>query len=432
MRERLEQSEARLLKSEKLLQQSDARLAELEASNSEKWLNEHRAEEIKSLVSEVLADADTRASLLQDGAVAGHNGKNFFLSTADNTFLMKIAGHLQFRYLLNTENTGPDSTDEGFQVRRAKVKFSGHVTAGRKWDYTLVLASSRKSGTNTSAEDIIIGTKLKEDLRVDVGKTKLPFLRQELTSSSRQLAADRSSFTEFFTLNRGEQIRFTYTPSDVVKMALSISDGSNSGTSDIGADGVRFAVTSRVDWKIAGEWSQMKDYTAWSGEPKGIFVGGAVHYQAGDDNNTAIDGNYLAWTFDASIEVNNFGLSAAVAGGSTDFDTATDVDPIGFEIQASYLIKDDLEPFVRFEWIDDDVTSDETVILTLGANHYIKKHNAKLTIDTLWLLSDDDGLDGTLGSAGFGSSPFGSGLGFSGDGAGENTALLRAQLQLLF
>ena len=48
-----------------------ARLAELEAKQNGTWLNERRAQEVKSLVREVLSDADTRASLLSDGLTAG-------------------------------------------------------------------------------------------------------------------------------------------------------------------------------------------------------------------------------------------------------------------------------------------------------------------------------------------------------------------------
>ncbi|MCH7546675.1 MAG: hypothetical protein IID30_09780, partial [Planctomycetes bacterium] len=44
---------------------------ELRAKTQDNWLTEHRAEEIRILVQDVLADADTRSSLLQDGLIAG-------------------------------------------------------------------------------------------------------------------------------------------------------------------------------------------------------------------------------------------------------------------------------------------------------------------------------------------------------------------------
>jgi hypothetical protein len=415
------------------LDRAEARLAELEAQNNDNWLNERRAEEVKGLVHEVLADADTRASLLQDGAVAGHNGKNFFLGSADGSFLLKFKGQLQFRYLFNIEQANDDQQDEGFQMRRTKVGFSGHVNAGRKWDYTIVLAAERDGGS-VFVEDAIIGTALKDDLRVDFGVFKLPFAREELNSSSRLMTVDRGPSTEYFTLNRSDQIQLTYTPKDDLKIAVSMSDGAQASFTEIGDnfnDIVEFAITGRVDYKVEGDWGQMKDYTAWNGEPKGVFIGGAVHYQAGDDrNNGGTDINYLAWTVDASLEMNKLGVAGALYGGHTDVASGTDRDMLGGFIMVNYLVKDDFEPFVRLDWIDDDFTDDDSFFVTLGFNYYMKKHNAKLTVDILWWVSGDD--SGLAGNP-FGAGALSDGLGWSEDDSqGEDSAVIRAQFQLLF
>ena len=54
----------------------------LRAETDEDWLTEQRAEEIKGLVADVLADADTRASLTGNGLMAGWSD-DFFLASAD-------------------------------------------------------------------------------------------------------------------------------------------------------------------------------------------------------------------------------------------------------------------------------------------------------------------------------------------------------------
>ncbi|MHC4422317.1 MAG: hypothetical protein ACYS1E_17205, partial [Planctomycetota bacterium] len=46
-------------------------VAQMQANQNEDWLTEQRADEIRGLVQDVLADADTRASLMQDGITAG-------------------------------------------------------------------------------------------------------------------------------------------------------------------------------------------------------------------------------------------------------------------------------------------------------------------------------------------------------------------------
>lgn len=53
-------------------------VAQLRANQREVWLDEHRAGEIKTLIRDVLADADLRASLV---------GKKFYLASEDGGFL---------------------------------------------------------------------------------------------------------------------------------------------------------------------------------------------------------------------------------------------------------------------------------------------------------------------------------------------------------
>ncbi len=47
------------------LQTQQAEIEQLRADRGDTWLNQRRVEEVKALVQEVLADADTRASLLE-------------------------------------------------------------------------------------------------------------------------------------------------------------------------------------------------------------------------------------------------------------------------------------------------------------------------------------------------------------------------------
>src|SRR5687767_13245117 len=71
-----------------LTQRLEVQEAKLAAATGEKWFNERRAEEIKTLIHEVLADADTRASLAEGGLNAGYN-KGFFVSDDEGKHLLK-------------------------------------------------------------------------------------------------------------------------------------------------------------------------------------------------------------------------------------------------------------------------------------------------------------------------------------------------------
>src|SRR5262245_40298542 len=79
---------------------------ELKAANDDNWLTEQRADEIRGLVQDVIADADTRASLLQSGVMAGWD-KGFFISSADGNWRLNIGGQIQIRYVYNWQDNSP-------------------------------------------------------------------------------------------------------------------------------------------------------------------------------------------------------------------------------------------------------------------------------------------------------------------------------------
>lgn len=102
-----------------------AQVAQLSAG--EDWLTEQRADEIRGLVQDVLSDADTRASLLQSGMTAGWD-KGFFLASSDGNFKLKLSGLVQVRFNYNNQDDSPVDDDRwGFENRRTRLKFAGHV-----------------------------------------------------------------------------------------------------------------------------------------------------------------------------------------------------------------------------------------------------------------------------------------------------------------
>ncbi len=419
-----------------------AEIAELRRSQDRNWLNERRAEEVKALVRDVLNDAETRASL-GGGVMAGHDGKHFFLKSADDAFSMEIAGQVQFRYIANfrddefvddnfdgIDDNIVDETDSGFQLRRTKLNFSGHV-ASPKFGYDITLAVDREDGT-VVAEDVMLSYKLADDLKISIGKFKIPFLREELTSSKRQLAVDRSVTTEHFTLDRAEQVQLEWTPNDWMKLTGSISDGSDSGFTTYNADQVEAAVTGRVDVKLAGDWGQAKDIASWSGEEFAAFVGGAIHHQwadAGGANPNEFE-DYTSWTIDGSAEMNGAAIYLAYMGATADTSPAgREIDDHGFLVQGSYqIVPKTLEPFIRYEYLDADNgggDTDDTSIITAGINWYHNKHNAKFTFDVVYVT------DPMPARNRYTNNNASDGLGLRGGSEDEEVAL-SAQYQLLF
>ena len=81
------------------------------------------------MVQDVLADADTRASLLQNGAMAGYNG-GFFIGSTDGDFSLKINGQVQSRYVHNNRDMPPGDGDE--RRRAAKSRRILHSSTGNR------------------------------------------------------------------------------------------------------------------------------------------------------------------------------------------------------------------------------------------------------------------------------------------------------------
>ena len=430
------------------LQQMKARLDRVEAERGEAWLDERRAEEVKALITDVLSDADTRASLLDEGITAGHDGKHFFLKSPDGSFLMEIAGHMQMRYVANFADNpwidkidasgdepepGEDGKDDevldegeaGFTLRRTKLSFSGHVTANPQIDYKIVLAAEREGG-DWLTEDFEIGHKFANGVKVKAGQMKLPFLREELVSSSKQLAVDRGSATEYFTLDRGQGVALSY-GTDTIKVQGMVSDGADNESTDWAGDGTDIALTGRVDAKLAGNWKQAGDFAAWSGEGFAAFVGAAAHWQQSETGTSGANDAIFLWTADGLVEFSGVGLMAAVMGLSTANEMGADFDDLGVQLEAGvFVIPDKLQPFVRYDYIDVDGAG-EMNLVTAGVNYYLNKHDAKFTVDVVYAL---DPLFDT--SRNF-NDPASSGLGLRDDVDGQDgQTALRAQFQLKF
>lgn len=455
------------------LEQDNARLRDevtkLRGDKEIDWLNARRKEEIKALITEVLTDADQRASLLADGGVAGHNGQNFFLASADGTYLMQIGGLVQARYAWNHRGRAPasdqfDDDENGFELARAKLEIGGYI--GTPKIYYVVRIGVDREDNEVLGERVILGYQISDDLSIFAGEDKAPFMREELIDPARQLAVDRSLFNEFFTAGYVQGAFLRWEMNESLTFFGSINDGFRSGEADnefnsshvfapstgVGdipgrgagpvakpffLDRTDIAMTARLEWKVMGEWSQAADFSSASNEGQALFLGGAVHYELGETGSSAFNDNFLAWTFDAQYENAGFNLAGAIAGFHTDLQQANQFDFFGAMIQGGFmLIPDKLEPFARFEWIDLDGhhgagARNDIYIATVGFNYYIRRHHSKVTVDVMYSpnelpnsaflgLQDNDGTGQALGSIGLRED------------ADGNQFVLRAQFQLLF
>lgn len=402
------------------VKQLEAKLAQLEGQQSGNWMNEQRAQEIRSLVNEVLADADTRSSLLaQDGGAGYNNG--FFLASGDGNFRLNLSGQMQFRYVLNMQDdTAADSTRSGFENRRTKLSFSGHVF-DPSWNYRITGAFTDEFGAFL-LEDAYIKKTLDNGMALKMGQFKLPFLREELVSSANQLAVERSLLNETYNQDWSQGIQLSWSGEQFRWMAA-FSDGFGArNTPAVGYD-TEWAFTGRVEFLAAGGWDQFRDFTSWQGEDYGALIGGAVHYQ-NQEYGTAMTNELelLTYTIDLSLEFGGANLFAAFVGRSLDNDNGTDLDQYGFIIQGGVFLTEDFELFGRYEWSDFDIDGAEDLsVFTVGVNKYWNRHGLKWTTDVGFGFDEVSALVGTGGT------------GWRPDPTDEDGQIvIRSQLQLLF
>jgi hypothetical protein len=403
------------------------KVAQLEkvASDDGAWLTEERAAQIRSLVQDVVADADTRSSLQADGATAGWN-KGFFLASADGSFRLNIKGQVQVRWAYNSRDvpSGPlasgqssvNTVDDnwGFENRRTKIAFTGHII-----DPTVTFEVqpvwSRSSGSNSSnangsIENIWIQKAYANGIAIRAGQFKAPYLREELVSSTSQLAVERSMLNDYFSAKFTQGVQMEW-EQELFRLQGFYGDGfrangvnasNNAGVmgnyngsyvTDSGTNRTNYAFAGRAELKLAGNWRQFRDLSSFRGEDMGILLGVSGMAQSLRPTPTTATSAKSMWgmSVDATLDLggaNLFGYfvyrdvalagTPAVRGGGTD----DALGQFGFLVQGGFFVIDELELFARYEYGDSDgdqyrVTAnsrnaelERLSVVTVGVNFY--------------------------------------------------------------
>ena len=389
-----------------------------------------REAETRRIVDEAIAAVGAgntgTGGAVEGGMSAGYNGKSFVLE--GDGYTMEIGGQLQFRYAFNADD-GREADDtetlDGFEFRRTKIGFEGSLL-DPDFEYTLVLATNRDGG-DIFVEDAIIGYTFENGVSLQAGLFKLPFAYEELLSSKRQLAADRSLSTEYFTLNRSEQIQVQVPLGEFGRTYVSFSDGGNRNNTGALNDATDFAFTGRAEFRLAGDWKQMKDLVAYNDE-FALFASVAAHTEKARDAGPVDGDTTLAYTADVIAKAGNLALMGAFYGASAD---EAEAEPLGFVVQAGLNVTEKLQPFARYDFLDNDVTDVSAV--TAGFNYFLNGHNAKFTLDGVYVIEPDGDVDANA-LPGLNGGAYSSGLALDDDGLNgdDSQFAVRAQFQLLF
>ncbi len=376
------------------------------------WLTEQRAAQIREVVTDTLADANSRASLQSNGMTAGWDD-GFFLSSPDGRFKLEVGGMVQFRYILGSMRKAPFDggiqaldwregvkTRSGFDSGNSQIWLGGHLFGpgltyklrGRFTnDEAVAIQANPTRALETGSgiltlEDAWARFELEANWFVRAGQFRLPFARETLVESQYQMAVDRSIVEKSLSTGYSQGLELGYA-SDYVRFQVAFSDGGNdqvAGRAKLaGANPINrpwtmnsadWALTGRVEFKPFGEWSDFNDFTSPPGSDFGMLFGFATHWQSARPDYGGLsltlpvnrgDNQWLMMTADATIDFGGASLFGAFTWSNTDsesaiYDTAFTTTPQGatdlgaankwgLVMQGAFYVMPKVELYARWE-----------------------------------------------------------------------------------
>jgi hypothetical protein len=412
-----------------------ARVIELEkAQAAAKPATQPAPNDAERTASAVEEDAAHRSKMMDPGVMTGgHAEGKFFLKSEDGAFLLVPSVQIQARFTANYAEDRPDggeSLDDGFEVRRAKFALEGNAF-NPDLTYRFQIAANR-SGGNTVLEDAWARYKYDGNWSVKGGQFIEPVFHEQLVSSKRQLAADRTLLAEYLTggesFSQGVSVAYA---TGKLRTELMLNDGIKAVNTDFTDDqggilGITpdMGVAARIEYQASGTAKQYDDFTARGNTTDLLVFGAGAEYSAEGDESGLWHTVDAQWEPQAvkglSVYGAYVGLLRELSDGSGSTDSTYDY---GALVQGGYMLGERWEAFGRYDvMILDDTAStfsysaDTFSEITGGVNYYCYGHAAKFTID-LTFLPDGAPTDAT-------------GLGILA-GSDEPQTVLRAQFQLL-
>jgi hypothetical protein len=351
-----------------------AEIAQLKGDN---WLTEQRAAEIRGIVTDVLADADTRASLQGSGANAGYDG-GFFISSSDGNFSLKLNILEQIRYTFSDRSNAPVGKDQtfGFENKRTRVTWSGNIVDST-WSYnieTYFAYSNNQEGFDGILGNAYVAKDMGNGMSLTVGSFRLPFAAEYAIDAGNLQFNDFSPVLWQFNTGYAQGVMLGYA-ADMFRVNVAFTNGENTGDSGWtnGSPSAEYAFTGRADVKLAGTWEQFNDAQSWQGEEMGAKVGAGINWQKANDTLAGTPSEFVL-TVDGAVEFG--GANIAAAFFYSDVENAA-ANPWGWSVQGGFFLSEDFELVARWDNFDSDTSAGDYNVLTFGGNWYLAKNTAK-------------------------------------------------------
>ena len=353
-------------------------------------------------------EIEAKQTFLDKIDVGYAKGKGFYLKTKDDKFSLTLGARLQVRYTFNNVDEGRDEErddSQTFTIKRARLFLTGH--AYEPWLKYKIQFDAAKD--DVEMKDWYIDVAKYKYASLRLGQYKVPFGRQEITSSGEQQFVDRSEVSDEFTPSRDIGLSlFGAIQNDLFEYAIGIFNGQGQNAENKDNE---MMYAARITFNPfgaynQGEWGIGTKEAALDRPASPKLSLGANWYFTGDDIDINDD--------DKKEDVDINGLGADIDFQWRDFSfrseyfwrnlevsrkSLADDKSFGFYTQAGYfIIPQKLEAVARYGYLDPHFNiSDQTDIKdlkkehTLGLNYYFEKHNLKVQADYSYLTAQDIG-----------------------------------------
>jgi phosphate-selective porin OprO/OprP len=345
-------------------------------------------------------------------------GEGFTLLSPDEKFKLSIRTRTQFRYTYvgKDQVNGNVSDTENWQMRRVQLILDGYILS-KDLTYKLqVNFAESTSPTNRILEDAYLSYRFLDEIQIQGGQYKVPFIRQWVTSSLAQQFVERSNAVDTFKPDRDPgAMLFGKIANGIVNYNLNVSNGlgrnvtrstSNNaftarvavnplgdmsyGEGDlenlknplfsVGADYFRDALQKTAATTFETNNMSFASSTAQTtGPPTGWLYQNISLFNIGE--MVDID----QYSFDAAFKWRGFSAVGEYMEGQAKGRTSNNsVRAYGFYAQAGYfIIPEHLELAVRYSYVDPSRNVSKNLHTeTQGViNYYFLKHSLKIQAD---------------------------------------------------
>ena len=412
-----------------------AELAEIRTSMRDGWLDEVRAEQVRGIVRDALADSATRTSFRSGRATASIGPGGVTLASDDGLTTMTLNLCDQVRFVASSaygpaDGQADSNTRWGIENKLVFISANGTLL-DPSITYVAALAVTSQSNRFIEVPETlnVVYARLVKNLGagwyLGFGLVNVPFdVESEYIGSSMLTSGDWSIFNYRFGTGKqpglglvweGERVRFE---SATYSQVNSLNEAWDS------PGNLSFAVAGRVNWLLGGSWKQLARMSGSPDDPHGLVLGvGACMSNGRAQNPQPPPDSVLATPASQGVTAD---IRVLLGGTRIQAQGVWMRDPAGgpeldwypgANLQVTAFVAERVEPFAEACWMGDVPVE---WIAQFGTNIYFDNPAIKLTLKTIVPFGGGD-VNGIRRIAG--------GLGIA---DADNNASFIAQLQLKY